>query len=234
MGNNIEKLKEEIKEKEKKIDQIINYYRKQNFWALNLLDRYGVRSIVEMDLGFSILSNKVDEAIAILKTKRKDEALDVWDWCDITMYLPDRFADKYNMAFFKRLKNTIESFKTSIRKDPRYSPCSVIEELIVCMVCEIAEDYQFAAETNDDRLSVMNLLDWFEDAAEEIVAIEDENIPDEESEFCRIDQLVGHKGWEFDFLGDMDVVTWLFGDIELSSDNNYHFDNWFKNQYLVE
>ncbi len=40
--------------------------------------------------------------------------------------------------------------------------------------------------------------------------------------------------WIFDFFDDMDVVTWLYSDIYVPTDNAYHFDHWQERQFYTD
>jgi len=39
--------------------------------------------------------------------------------------------------------------------------------------------------------------------------------------------------WVFDLFDDMDIITWLYSDFSISTDNPYHFDLWFENRFLM-
>lgn len=40
--------------------------------------------------------------------------------------------------------------------------------------------------------------------------------------------------WIYDLFGDCDLVTWLYSDFYVTSNNTFHFDNWIKYQFWVE
>lgn len=40
--------------------------------------------------------------------------------------------------------------------------------------------------------------------------------------------------WVFDLLGDMDIISWLYSDIYLDSDHQYHFLHWNDQQFYTE
>ena len=40
--------------------------------------------------------------------------------------------------------------------------------------------------------------------------------------------------WVFDAFGDDDIITFLYSDIYLTEDNNYHFNNWMYEQFYTE
>ena len=42
------------------------------------------------------------------------------------------------------------------------------------------------------------------------------------------------KEWVFDLLGDMDIVTFLYGDLYLGEDHPYHFSHWNDWQFYAE
>jgi transcriptional regulator with XRE-family HTH domain len=49
------------------------------------------------------------------------------------------------------------------------------------------------------------------------------------------DDFTDWKGWAFDIFDDMDIVSYLYSDLDsLSPDDTYHFDNWFEQQFYVQ
>lgn len=42
------------------------------------------------------------------------------------------------------------------------------------------------------------------------------------------------EDWAFDLFGDMDIVTWLYSDIYLTEENEYHFTHWLEQQFFCE
>lgn len=44
----------------------------------------------------------------------------------------------------------------------------------------------------------------------------------------------GWDEWIFDVFGDMDIVTLLYSDVCLTTDNIYHFDHWMKEQFYMD
>ena len=42
------------------------------------------------------------------------------------------------------------------------------------------------------------------------------------------------EDWAFDLFGDMDIVTWLYSDIYLKEENEYHFTHWLEQQFFCE
>ena len=43
------------------------------------------------------------------------------------------------------------------------------------------------------------------------------------------------KSWAFDIFDDMDIVSYLYSDLDsLPPDDTYHFDNWFKQQFFIQ
>ena len=49
------------------------------------------------------------------------------------------------------------------------------------------------------------------------------------------DDFTDWRGWAFDIFDDMDIVTYLYSDLNpLPPNHTYHFDNWFKQQFYVQ
>ena len=42
------------------------------------------------------------------------------------------------------------------------------------------------------------------------------------------------KEWAFDLFDDMDIVTYLYSDMYVAEGEDYHFDNWMKEQFYQE
>ena len=40
--------------------------------------------------------------------------------------------------------------------------------------------------------------------------------------------------WVFDLFDDMDIVTYLYSDMYVAEGEDYHFDNWMKEQFYQE
>jgi transcriptional regulator with XRE-family HTH domain len=49
------------------------------------------------------------------------------------------------------------------------------------------------------------------------------------------DDFTDWRGWAFDIFDDMDIVSYLYSDLDsLPPEDTYHFDNWFKQQFYVQ
>ena len=47
------------------------------------------------------------------------------------------------------------------------------------------------------------------------------------------EELNSSSEWMFDLFGDMDIITYLYSDMYLTSEHSYHFSHWFDQQFYV-
>lgn len=55
-----------------------------------------------------------------------------------------------------------------------------------------------------------------------------------EMEACGIDDVDMWKDWIYDLFDDMDIITFLYSNIYLTSENTYHFDHWMEEQFYCQ
>ena len=48
------------------------------------------------------------------------------------------------------------------------------------------------------------------------------------------DKSVSYRDWVFDLFDDIDIITYLYSDSYIDSDNPYHFDHWSVLQFYQD
>jgi transcriptional regulator with XRE-family HTH domain len=223
----------------------------------------GTKTWSRYESGASIRRDKVRGICKTLKWKTIPETDDasIIDGIDFdeyrkkdtwSPYLEKHFGKYAALSFVigsSILLDEINENLAALSKMPRGSHIGEIPDSFISSIMPeqflVRYDYEFI-------FALRQILIWFRKTAshtDSIIAhrVIDElilHLIEEESEFFMEDidfdadsedDYSDWRGWAFEIFDDMDIVTYLFSDLNpLSPIHTYHFDNWFKPQFYIQ
>ena len=164
----------------------------------------------------------------------------------------DRFGEAAAISFIMGSEIMLDHLNEDLRELSQLPKGAHVGQLPVSMTkCLLPEqfltryDYEFlyclkmtvihlrvVAHLNNDFLahSVMEELALFLIREEAAFLME---CMQEEMESCGVSGIDIWQDWVFDLFDDMDIVTFLYSDIYVSSNHSYHFDHWLDDQFYM-
>lgn len=180
-------------------------FKRHPAWSDNICDNYGTLAAISFAVGSDIMLDGVRLALAELSTMPAGTSLDKVQLMDpaavqLKDLLPEQFLMNYDVTFLSDLKATVEQLRECARSGMEIVAHSVMQELVLYISAQNAKDAEEYIWTQIVE-------------AGETEGLDESDVSD---------------SWVFNLFGDMDVVTFLYSDITIPSDNIYHFDHWRK------
>ena len=200
-------------------------YKKSEAWSPFLVERFGKYAALSFVIGSDILLDEINEDLAALSEMPRGSHIGEIPSSFISSSMPEQFLVRYDYEFMWALRNTLIRFRKTARFTENLIAHSVIDELVLYLIMEesrvLMEEMEFDCYTGNNEV---------DENDEDDDAYDYEDVDEYEDE----DRFTGWYEWAFDIFDDMDVVTYLYSDLDiLDPSDTYHFDNWFKQQFYV-
>lgn len=231
----LEKYQRELESLKQKIDKEIEERKKDNWWSVCFLKKYGLRAVVPMHNGIDLLRDSVKNAIQELRDCPEGYTVSNLDDSILDLYLPKQFAAEYDLAFLLKFQKTINDLVEKFKENPEYSPGLIAEQLIIKIACDMNKDFEEAIYDDYGGSLVSDLCKSY-DYIRDVINILKNYLDGDRRFWCdKYDLIVGFPEWMGNMFSVRKLKQWLYYGIEIDKDHPYHINNWFeqgdKNEY---
>lgn len=201
----------------------ISEYKNSEAWSPFIEAHFGTIAAILFTVGSDILLDYIKQDLEELAKKPKGTHIGELSFSWTEDHMPKQFLMNYDYEFLYKMKCEFIFLRKRLASADYFEVQSVMQELLIYLSDDIGK-ISFDMDENVERLLENDeacLEDSFSDEDYEYVDYEDQSP-------------MYHSAWVFDLFDDADIVTCLYSDFFLTSDNIYHFDHWFEEQFYVE
>ena len=184
--------------------EFIKECRKSKVWSPFLQEHFGELVALSFVIGSDLLLDQLNEDLSALSEMPRGTHIGEVPASVLSSSLPQQFLMRYDYEFMWNMRKTLKRYRENAPHTEKIIAHSVLDELVLYLVME---ESRFLMEEIE--------LDYDSEDNDE--------------------SYIYWKDWAFDIFDDMDIVTFLYSDIFiLTSDDTYHFDNWFTQQFYID
>lgn len=213
--------------KDTTLKEYLDDYRTNPMWSKSFVQRFGIVSMIAFIRGAEDLLAAINNDLDILKTMPAGSHLGMLvNDSYVLDQLPAQFVTRYDYDFLYSLKSCLLQIRERMEHDEFSAAHTVLEEIVLLNIANFGNSAVEDGGIMNELLFLLNkecidISHEYEEA---------ENEEDSEKERFFVDDL---EDWVYEFLGDDDVETYLYGPFALTPDNPYHFDHWMEHQFYM-
>lgn len=183
----------------------VQEYRNHEAWSRFLENEYGAGAAISFATGSDILLDQIEEDMTALACMPAGSHIGQLDVSWLRESLPDQFLMQYDYLFLYQMKCTLRKMRLRANNGLAMTAHSVMEELLLYLCYEEAS-------------ALVELSGG-------ISGLEDEDEDEDDGDF---------EEWVFDLFDDMDIISFLYSNVYLDSDDTYHFSHWGDQQFYTD
>lgn len=196
-----------IQEETSQVEIDFNEYKSSKVWPQALADAFGDIAAMSFVIGSDILLDDIEQDLQALSHKPKGTHIGELELSWLEGSLPLQFLMQYDYDFLYRLRTTVISYRNQAANGNYFIAHTVMDELTLYLIME------------ESKFSIESIIPYMQLNESEP---KDDHLYSDWSDWYN---------WPFNIFDDMDIITFLYSDLYLEKNHDYHFEHWQEAQF---